>query len=312
MKSKVFAVALVILLLVIVVPFVLAQASGGEERTLHGISLAETVYEEISFVNEAQDIQLGGMLFLPHSDDPYPAVVIIHGSGTSRRENQWYVTLAHALQENGIAVLLPDKRGSEKSGGDWRTASFEDLATDTVAAVDYLKGRDDLPITTMGIAGLSQGGHLAPAAATMSSDIEFVINLVGGAVKIEEQLLYEENHNLRQMGLLPGVSNLVAYPAAWSIREVRQKEFWDAVGNFDPLPYWRAVDVPALVLYGEADTNVPAAESAARLQRLDKGNIEVRIYEGSGHALQDPPGRGSDLIRAEVLEAVSTFILAIE
>jgi uncharacterized protein len=312
MKSKVFAVALVTLLLVIVVPFVLAQVSGREERPLHGISLAQTVYEEISFVNEAQDIQLGGMLFLPHSNDPYPAVVIIHGSGTSRRDNQWYVTLAHALQENGIAVLLPDKRGSEKSGGNWRTASFEDLATDTVAAVDYLKGRDDLPITTMGIAGLSQGGFLAPVAATMSSDIGFVINLVGAAVTIEEQLLYEENHNLRQMGLLPGISNLVAYPAAWSIREVRQKEFWDAVGNFDPLPYWQAVDVPALVLFGEADTNVPTLESAARLQGLNKGNIEVRTYEGSGHALQDPPGRGNDLMRGEALEAVSAFILAIE
>ena len=248
MKSKVLAVVLVILLLVIVVPFVLAQASGGEERPLHGVSLAETVYEEISFVNEAQGIQLGGMLFLPHSNDPYPAVVIIHGSGTSRRENQWYVTLAHSLQENGIAVLLPDKRGSEKSGGNWRTASFEDLATDTVAAVDYLKGRDDLPITTMGIVGLSQGGHIAPVAATMSSHAGFVINLVGAAVTIEEQLLYEENHNLRQMGLLPGISNLIAYPAAWSIREVRQKEFWDAVANFDPLPYWQAVDVPALAL----------------------------------------------------------------
>lgn len=312
MKLKVFAVASVILLLVIVVPFVLAQASGGEERPLRGISLAQTVYEEINFVNEAQDIQLGGMLFLPDSNDPYPAVVIIHGSGTSRRDNQWYVTLAHALQENGIAVLLPDKRGSEKSGGNWRTASFEDLATDTVAAVDYLKGRDDLPITTMGIAGLSQGGFLAPVAATMSSDIGFVINLVGAAVTIEEQLLYEENHNLRQMGLLPGISNLVAYPAAWSIREVRQKEFWDAVGNFDPLPYWQAVDVPALVLFGEADTNVPTAESAARLQGLNKGNIEVRTYEGSGHALQDPPGRGNDLMRVEALEAVSAFILAIE
>jgi dipeptidyl aminopeptidase/acylaminoacyl peptidase len=312
MKSKVFAAVLVILLLVIVVPFVLAQAFGGEERTLQGISLTQTVYEEISFVNEAQDIQLGGMLFLPHSDDPYPAVVIIHGSGTSRRKNQWYVTLAHALQESGIAVLLPDKRGSEKSGGNWRTASFEDLATDTVAAVDYLKERGDLPITRMGIVGLSQGGHFAPVAATLSPDIAFVVNLVGGAVTIEEQLLYEENHNLRQMGLLPGISNLVAYPAAWSIREVRQKEFWDAVGNFDPLSYWRAVDVPALVLYGEEDTNVPAVESAARLRGLNKGNIEVRIYEGSGHALEDPLGRGNDLIRAEVLAAVSAFILAVE
>ena len=57
---------------------------------------------------------------------------------------------------------------------------------------------------------------------------------------------------------------------------------------------------------------MPAAESAARLQALNKGKIAIRIYEGSGHALEDPPERGNDLIRAEALEAVSAFILAIE
>ena len=52
--------------------------------------------------------------------------------------------------------------------------------------------------------------------------------------------------------------------------------------------------------------------SAARLRGLNKGNIEVRIYEGSGHALEDPLGRGNDLIRAEVLAAVREFIFAVE
>jgi pimeloyl-ACP methyl ester carboxylesterase len=114
------------------------------------------------------------------------------------------------------------------------------------------------------------------------------------------------------MGLLLGLSNLAAYPSAWSIREVRQKEFWDAVGSCDPLPYWQEVDVKALVLYGELDSNVPSAESAARLRALHKENIAVRIYEGSGHPLEDPPGQGNDLIREDVLRAVRDFIFSIE
>ena len=305
---KRFTVVLSILLLIIVVPVVFAQVGGGEERQLQYVSLAETAYEEISFHNEAQDIELGGMLFLPQGQGPFPAAVIVHGAGTSRRDNGWYVMLASALRENGIIVLLPDKRGSAKSGGDWRTSSFEDLATDTVAALEYLRGREDLTIGRMGIVGSSQGGHIAPLIAAQTDDIDFVVNMIGAAVPIREELLYEENQNLRQMGLLPGISNLLTYPSAWSITEIRQKEFWDAVGDYDPLPYWRELEVPALVLYGADDTNVPSARSAALLQSLGKENIEVHVYEGSGHSLEDPPGQGNRAIREEVIRALVDFI----
>jgi pimeloyl-ACP methyl ester carboxylesterase len=114
------------------------------------------------------------------------------------------------------------------------------------------------------------------------------------------------------MGLLPGISNLIAYPAAWSIRDIRQKEFWHAVGNFDPLPYWQDLDIEALTLYGEIDSNVSSARSAERLRSLNKENIKVKVYEGSGHALQDPEGQGNDLIREEALHAVKEFIFSIE
>lgn len=117
---------------------------------------------------------------------------------------------------------------------------------------------------------------------------------------------------MRQMGLLPGISNLVAYPAAWSIRELRQKEFWEAVGNYDPLPYWEMVGVEVLALYGAEDTNVPSIRSAARLATLSKENIDVRIYEGSGHALEDPPGQDNRKFRLEALQAIREFILSVE
>ena len=310
--KKVIPVVLVVVLLVFLLPVFLARAAPAEERPFEVVHLADTRYEEVSFTNEAQDIPLAGMLFLPDSDGPYPAAVMIHGSGTSIRDNGWYVTLAAYLQENGIAVLLPDKRGSVRSGGDWRTASFEDLATDTAAAVAYLESRADLPLSAVGIIGSSQGGQLSPVVAAQTPGVAFVVNATGAAVTIEEQLLYEENYNLREMGVLPGLSNLVAYPSAWSIRAVRQKAFWDTVGGFDPLPYWRQVEVPALVLYGAEDTNVPTARSAALLNGLGKDNIEVIVFEGYGHALEDPPGQGNRKIRLEALEAVRDFILRAE
>lgn len=289
-------------------PVLVRQLMPPESRPYDRTALKDTEYTEISFRNDAQDLNLGGMLFVPAGDGPFPAAVIIHGSGTSRRDSGWYLTLTQHLQQNGVVVLLPDKRGSEKSEGNWRTSSFEDLSTDTLAAIEFLKTQENVPLISIGIVGMSQGGWIAPIVASESGDVDFVVSMVGAAVTPAEQLIFEENYNLRQMGFLPGVSNVIALVSTAYIRNIAQTEFWDRVANFDPLPYWQKVDVPAIALYGADDTNVPSEESVKRLTALDKPNLRIEIYEGSGHALQDPVGRGNSIIRAEALDAIGSAI----
>jgi predicted peptidase len=152
MKRKTVSTLLVVALLgVMLIPVAIKQLSPADERTFHGAHLADLTYQEVSFTNTEQSLQLGGMLFVPEGDGPFPAAVIIQGAGTSVRDNYWYLTMTQYLQENGILVLLPDKRGSEKSEGDWHTSSFEDLATDTLAAISYLKEQDQVAISQIGI-----------------------------------------------------------------------------------------------------------------------------------------------------------------
>jgi dienelactone hydrolase len=308
--KRLLAIALVVLLALLVVPMLLALPGDRDQRHLERVRLEDTRYEEVSFRNEAHGLQLAGMLFVPEGAGPFPAAVIVHGSGTSRRDNGWYLTLAKYLQDHGVAVLLPDKRGSEQSEGDWRTASFRDLATDTLAAIDYLERQQEIAFSGIGVIGLSQGGHIAPVVASLTNRISFLVNIVGGALPMHEQLVYEEQHNLEQMGMLPGFSKLFAHVGAWSLIRFRQKAFWDAVGNFDPVPYWRDIEVPALVLYGEDDTNVPSQRSARALRTLGNPHIRVRIYGGSGHALESPEGAGDSILRPDALEAIREFIEA--
>lgn len=293
----------------LVVPVVVARFNDPEQRSFQRVELGDTTYREIRFNNNVQDVKLAGMLFVPEGEGPFPAAVIIHGSGTSRRESGWYLTLTHYLQEQGIVVLLPDKRGSVKSEGDWRTASLQDLATDTGAAVDFLKNESDVAISEVGVIGLSQGGLIAPIVADQIEELGFLVNVVGGAVPLHDLLLYDETHNLRRMGMLPGIAELFAYPASWSLIYLRQKEFWDTVGNFDPLPYWQKISTDSLVLLGAKDTNVPSGRSAERLRGLNKPNIEVNIYEGSGHALESPEGQGDSIFREDALEDIGNFIM---
>jgi len=308
MKAPRRTIVLLAVLALIFGPVAVKQLLPAEHRPYEYVSLEKTNYREISFRNERQDLDMAGMLFVPQGEGPFPAVVVIHGSGTSRRDNGWYLTLTDHLQKNGVVVLLPDKRGSEQSGGDWRTASFNDLATDTLAATDYLKTQDQVMISSIGVVGMSQGGWIAPIVASESDDVTFLVSLVGSAVTPAEQLRYEENHNLRQIGFLPIISNMLAVLSTAYIKNVGQPAFWDAVGNYDPMTYWKDLDIDALAMFGRDDTNVPSAKSAAKLNDLRNPKIRVRVYEGSGHALADPVGHGNDIIRYDVLEDISEFI----
>lgn len=295
-------------LAIVLLPVAVRQLLPAEARRYDAVTLDQSRYIEVYFRNELQEIDLAGMLFIPAGEGPFPAAVIIHGSGTSDRANRWYLTLSGYLQDNGIAVLLPDKRGSGKAGGDWRTADFEALATDTVAAVEFMRHQEHVPVSGTGIIGMSQGGWIAPIVARESGDVTFIVNMVGSAVTPKEQLLYEEDHNLRQLGFLPGISYLIALASTAHIRHVRAPQFYDRVGDYDPIPLWDSTEIPVLVLYGSDDTNVPSRESAARLESLGKDSITVIVYDGSGHALQDPPGEGNSLIRRAALDEIAGFI----
>lgn len=300
------AVALV--LAVLFVPVLVTQLLPAESRQLERIALSETRHLEISFENRTQDLKLGALLFVPEGDGPFPAAVVIHGSGTSRRDNGWYLTLTKHLQDNGVVVLLPDKRGSEKSEGNWRTSGFEDLATDTLAAIEYLRAQESVPLSGIGLIGMSQGGWIAPLVASQEDDLAFLVSMVGAVVTPREQLLYEENYNLRQLGFLPGISNVLAYFGSANVRYLAQPELYKLIVDYDPLPYWSSISVDSLALFGADDTNVPSAESARRLTRLSNPHIRVKVYEGSGHALESPLGHGNSIIRKDALEDISVFI----
>jgi len=299
---------IVLALALLLAPVLVRQLVPSASRQFERVALADTRHVEISFQNRMQNLALGGLVFVPHGDGPFPAAVVIHGSGTSRRDNNWYLTLTKHLQNSGVVVLLPDKRGSEQSEGKWQTSSFEDLATDTLAAIEYLRAQTSVPVSEIGVIGMSQGGWIAPLVASKEDDLSFLVSLAGSVVTPREQLLYEENYNLRQIGFLPGVSNLLAYVGSANVRYLVQPELYELIIDYDPLPYWRNLSIDSLVLFGADDTNVPSAESAKRLRSLHNPRIHVKIYEDSGHALESPSGHGNSIIRRDALEEISTFI----
>jgi dienelactone hydrolase len=147
-----------------------------------GPSLIE---KSVSFVNG--DALLAGSLLVPGGKGSFPAVVLIQGAGPESRSASRF--MAEVFVQHGVAALIYDKRGVGGSTGDWQTSSFEDLAGDVVAGVDYLLTQPEISKSHIGLMGSSQGGWIAPMAALLSPNVSFVIVKSAAGVTPEREEL---------------------------------------------------------------------------------------------------------------------------
>jgi hypothetical protein len=141
--------------------------------------------EEITFSNG--DVTLAGTLTLPPGAGPYPAVVLVSGSGAQNRDEEVFGfkifrMLADALTRKGIAVLRYDDRGVGGSSAGADSDTSDTYAGDVAAAVQYLRGRHEIAPQSIGLLGHSEGGIIAPLVATRSPDVAFIILMSGTGV----------------------------------------------------------------------------------------------------------------------------------
>ncbi|HYL86992.1 MAG TPA: alpha/beta fold hydrolase [Candidatus Angelobacter sp.] len=165
--------------------------------------------EELTFPNEAAKISLAGTLTIPQGSGPFPAAILISGSGPHDRDENLdghrpFLVLADHLTRNGIAVLRFDKRGIGKSAGNYEQAVTEDFAGDTEAALAYMKTRKEVDSRKIGLIGHSEGGLIAPLVAIHSHDVAWIVLLAGPGLKGEDVLLLQSEAMLRVAGVPDG------------------------------------------------------------------------------------------------------------
>jgi pimeloyl-ACP methyl ester carboxylesterase len=215
--------------------------------------------------------------------------VFTHGGGAQLRDIMWGLGYLYAAR--GFVVLSYDKRGVGKSTGNWGEASFEDLADDAVAGARFLQTRKEVAANQIGFWGLSQGGWIAPLAASRMPEAAFAIALSGGGLSPAVQELLDSEYELTKAGYTANEVNdalafqklkneIIASPDKWDeyararaiakdkkwfgqrgidIRgpEKRDDPFWTHMRRFyvyDPAPALRASKAPLLAIFGELDT----------------------------------------------------------
>lgn len=279
--------------------------------------------EDVTYSNGA--VALAATLQVPQRASRLPAVVIVHGSGPSDRTNPWTTAYADALARSGIVVLYPDKRGSGKSTGDWRTASFSDLAADAAAGVDLLRSRPEVDVRRIGVIGFSQGGYVVSILAAEDSTISFAAVVSGGVATLAAQMVDEIALDAAASSpLTPAEENTLRALYGRAFEFARTGRGWTALrediaraaasnvrlaqvtaslpsdsshwafrwirrtSDFDPLPYWRRARKPVVFLYGGRDENVRAQASIEKLWDAvgsKAPNFVVLMFQGNRHAL---------------------------
>ncbi|MEZ5014714.1 MAG: alpha/beta hydrolase [Chitinophagales bacterium] len=163
--------------------------------------------KEIHFENFTDGVTLGATLTIPPGEGPFPAVILVTGSGPQDR-NEFllghapFLVLADHMTRNGIIVLRYDDRGVGESTGNFQTATTLDFARDADAAVQYLnKHAEEYHINKIGVAGHSEGGLIAPMVAVDDSLVDFIVLLAGPGLRGDSILQMQQRLILQRSGI---------------------------------------------------------------------------------------------------------------
>lgn len=313
--------------------------------------------EEVRF--EGAGGTLVGTLTMPVGEGPFPAAVLVSGSGPQERDatvmgHRLFLVLSDHLTRRGIAVLRYDERGVGASEGDFATATTQDFAADAARAVDYLAQRPGLDGDEIGVIGHSEGGLVAPLVAQQRpGDVAFVVLMAAPGLPGEDLLLLQGRAISEAGGAPPAAvdaqrriqervfdivrttpdssaaadalraalaeAGVTGEQAEQQVRSVLSPWF-RAFLAYDPAPALRTLDVPALVLNGTKDLQVPPDENLEAIEAalVENGEVayEIMRMPGLNHLFQTADtglpteyARLSETMSPTAMQAVADWIL---
>jgi len=265
-------------------------------------------YTERSIVVGASGWPLPGTLMVPRSAAPVPGVVLIQGSGPQDRDetigpNTPLRDLALGLVAQGIAVLRYDKRtfasGSAMVLSGRPITVEEETVADALVALDSLRQVPGVDPARVSLLGHSLGGYLAPRIAARDGKLAGVVILAGNTRPIEdlivEQLDYlatnapasDRTEAAQREAMLEQVAKIKALtPADSASRSFligAPAAYWLDLRHYDPVQTAAGLQVPLLVLRGERDYQVTAADDAGWKKLAGRPQTSFKTYPGLNH-----------------------------
>lgn len=262
-------------------------------------------------VNIPGPVPLPGTLTLPAGRGPFPALIIVHGSGAGDRDMtigpvKPYRDIAWGLAERGVAVLRYDKR--TKVAPMWFAAKaftvWDETVEDAVSALKVLRGQPEVNARKTLLVGHSLGGMLAPRIAAADGKLAGIILLAGAtraglADQVDRQLAYIASISAgdsttlaavkaQQKMMAPRIARIRALVPADSsnlqiILGAPAKYFLD-LNAYDPAVAMREIKLPLLILQGMRDYQVTPEQMEDYLRALGpRTDVTIGRYEAMSH-----------------------------
>lgn len=282
--------------------------------------------------------KLPGTLTLPKGAGPWPAVVLVHGSGPQDRDetvgnHKVFKDLAEGLATRGIAVLRYEKRTRQyaaKMAAETELTVQQETVEDAVKAAELLRGVAEVDAKRIYVLGHSLGGYLMPRILRQAPWLAGAIVMAGNArplpVLIVEQAEYlasldPANQHLRQQAerLRQAAEQIRAVEegkaAEKSVLGMPAAYLRDLKG-YDPAAEMRRLSVRALFLQGERDYQVRMADFERWKQALSgRRDVVFRSYPKLNHLFAAGEGKSTPAeyqqpgnVDVQVIEDIARWI----
>lgn len=256
---------------------------------------------------------LKGMLTLPDGNGPFPAAVLVHGSGSSNMDEKVgkltpFRDIALGLAQRGVATIRYDKRSFAhglKMVLDWKhpITVWEETIEDAFLASQLLRADTRIDPDRVFLLGHSMGAMLAPRIECSGGDFRGLILLAGSPRRLEEVMLEQMAEAMAGMsGFAKNIAGKqrakfeTLFHGLYDLTDEEAKR--KKVGGGTTLYYFKDMGQPTvaqwlnktrkpmLVMQGEKDFQVKAAVDFALYQELlaDRENVTFRLYPGLNHA----------------------------
>ena len=302
-------------------PLVLQKSQGTDEADeFRPPAYAKpALFKEKDVVVGNGEWQLPGTLSMPTGNGPFPAVVLVHGSGPNDRDetvgrNKPFRDLAWGLASQGVAVLRYEKRTRQYAVKMAKSLEGftvnEETVADALEAVSLLRRTNGIDAGKVFVLGHSLGGMVAPRIGARDPAVAGLIILAGAARPIEdlmlEQTLYQASlagelsaeakqrveaikrqiaavKSLSKTNLPPGL--LLGAPAS----------YWLDLKDHNPPAAAKALKQSLLVLQGEKDCQVSfKADFAAWRQALaNRQDATLKSYPALNHLFIEVAGQST-------------------
>jgi uncharacterized protein len=263
--------------------------------------------------------QLPGTLTVPVVNGPFPAVVLVHGSGAHDRDetigpNKPFRDLAWGLATNGVAVLRYEKRNKaypNEVNAALKTFTIKDEVTDdAIAAVACLRHTDKIDPQRIFVLGHSLGGQCTPRIGSLDHRIAGLISLAGNTRPPEEVLLDqldyvrslggdgpEQNQQIdslrKQVAELKGLAMNADTPAS-KLLPGTSAAYWASLRECKAPEIARGLKQPILILQGERDYQVTMADFQGWKQALSgRSNATLKSYPALNHLFMEGRGKAT-------------------